>query len=264
MAGIARSTYYYTLKQMNQPEKHTSLKEIIREIFLENKRRYGYRRITMELHQRGISVNHKLVQKIMRQCNLFCVRRKSKYKSYRGVVGHTAPNILNRNFQAEKPMQKLTTDVSEFAVGEEKVYLSPILDMYNGEIIAYDISRHPDFKQTMDMLDRAFEKIPDNSGAILHSDQGWQYQMKHYQQRLQEKGIVQSMSRKGNCYDNAMMENFFGLLKAEMFYGRKFRDAKHLISEIKEYIDYYNNDRIKLRLKGMSPVQYRTHFAEAI
>lgn len=194
----------------------------------------------------------------------FCVRRKSKYKSYRGVVGHTAPNILNRNFQAEKPMQKLTTDVSEFAVGEEKVYLSPILDMYNGEIIAYDISRHPDFKQTMDMLDRAFEKIPDNSGAILHSDQGWQYQMKHYQQRLQEKGIVQSMSRKGNCYDNAMMENFFGLLKTEMFYGRKFRDAKHLISEIKKYIDYYNNDRVKLRLKGTSPVQYRTHFAEAI
>ena len=116
----------------------------------------------------------------------------------------------------------------------------------------------------MDMLDRAFEKIPDNSGAILHSDQGWQYQMKHYQQRLQEKGIVQSMSRKGNCYDNAMMENFFGLLKTEMFYGRKFRDAKHLIFEIKKYIDYYNNDRIKLRLKGMSPVQYRTHFAEAI
>ena len=111
----------------------------------------------------------------------------------------------------------------------------------------------------MDMLDRAFEKIPDNSGAILHSDQGWQYQMKHHQQRLQEKGIVQSMSRKGNCYDNAMMENFFGLLKTEMFYGRKFRDAKHLISEIKKYIDYYNNDRIKLRLKGMSPVQYRTH-----
>ena len=133
-----------------------------------------------------------------------------------------------------------------------------------GSRIAYDISRRPDFKQTMDMLDRAFEKIPDNSGAILYSDQGWQYQMKHYQQRLQEKGIVQSMSRKGNCYDNAMMENFFGLLKTEMFYGRKFRDAKHLISEIKKYIDYYNNNRIKLRLKGMSPVQYRTHFAEAI
>ena len=133
-----------------------------------------------------------------------------------------------------------------------------------GSRIAYDISRHPDFKQTMDMLDRAFEKIPDNSGAILYSDQGWQYQMKHYQQRLQEKGIVQSMSRKGNCYDNAMMENFFGLLKTEMFYGRKFRDAKHLISEIKKYIDYYNNNRIKLRLKGRSPVQYRTHFAEAI
>ena len=259
---MARSTYYYTSKQMEQPEKHTSLKETIREIFLTNKRRYGYRRITMELHRRGFVVNHKLVQKIMKQCNLVCIRRKSKYKSYSGVVGRIAPNIIDRDFRAEKPMQKLTTDVSEFAVGEEKVYLSPILDMYNGEIIAYDVSLHPNFKQTMDMLDRAFEKIPDNSGAILHSDQGWQYQMKQYQQRLKEKGIVQSMSRKGNCYDNAMMENFFGLLKNEMFYGRKFRDAKHLISEIKKYIDYYNNSRIKLRLKGMSPVQYRTHFTE--
>lgn len=246
---------------MKQPERHASLKEMIQEIFLENEKRYGYRRITMELRRRGFVVNHKLVQKIMKQCNLICVRRKCKYRSYRGVVGHVAPNIIDRNFHAEKPLQKLTTDVSEFAVAEEKVYLSPILDMYNGEIIAYDISIHPNFQQTMNMLDRAFEKIPDHSGAILHSDQGWQYQMKQYQHRLQEKGIVQSMSRKGNCYDNAIMENFFGLLKNEMFYGRKFRNAQHLVTEIERYIDYYNNDRIKLRLKGMSPVQYRTHSA---
>ena len=156
-------------------------------------------------------------------------------------------------------MQKLTTDVSEFAVGEEKVYLSPILDMYNGEIIAYDISRHPDFKQTMDMLDRAFEKIPDNSGAILYSDQGWQYQMKQYQLRLRQKGITQSMSRKGNCLDNAAMESFFGLLKSELLYLQKFSSIDHFRKELEEYIDYYNNKRIKKYLNNMSPVQYRTH-----
>ena len=249
---------------MQKPEKHTSLREKIKEIFLEHKQRYGYRRLTMELRQRGIVANHKLVQKIMKQEHLTCIRRKNKYKSYRGVVGHIAPNIIDQNFKAEQPLRKMTTDVSQFAVGEEKVYLSPILDMFNGEVIAYDVSMHPNFQQTMNMLDRAFEKIPDHSGAILHSDQGWQYQMKQYQHRLQEKGIVQSMSRKGNCYDNAIMENFFGLLKNEMFYGRKFRNAQQLITEIKQYIDYYNNDRIKLRLKGMSPVQYRTHFTHSL
>lgn len=259
--GMARSTFYYHLKRMKQPDKHSSLTEKIKEIFYVHQKRYGYRRITMELHQCGIAVNHKLVQKIMKKCGLVCIRRKSKYKSYRGVVGHTAPNIIELDFHAEKPLQKLTTDVSEFAVADDKVYLSPVLDMYNGEIIAYDISTHPNFEQTMNMLDRAFKKIPDNSGAILHSDQGWQYQMKQYQQRLKEKGIIQSMSRKGNCFDNAIMGNFFGILKNEMFYGRKFRNAQHLITEIDNYIYYYNNDRIKLRLKGMSPVQYRTHFA---
>ena len=129
--------------------------------------------------------------------------------------------------------------------------------MYNGEIISYNISLHPTFHQTMDMLDKAFEKIHDNTGLILHSDQGWQYQMKRYQARLKEKGIIQSMSRKGNCLDNSVMENFFGLLKTEMFYKHHFDSAEHLIDEIEKYIDYYNNKRIKCKLKGLSPVQYR-------
>ena len=149
------------------------------------------------------------------------------------------------------------TDVTEFKVKDQKVYLSPILDLYNGEVISYNISLRPDFHQTMDMLDKAFDIIPDNSGAILHSDQGWQYQMKRYQQRLKEKGIIQSMSRKGNCLDNSVMENFFGLLKTEMYYKHEFKSAEHLIKEIEEYIDYYNNKRIKSKLKGLSPVQYR-------
>ena len=140
---------------------------------------------------------------------------------------------------------------------DQKVYLSPILDMYNGEIISYNISLRPTFHQTMDMLDKAFAKIPDNTGLILHSDQGWQYQMKRYQLRLKEKGIIQSMSRKGNCLDNSVMENFFGLLKTEMYYKHSFNSVEHLITEIENYIDYYNNKRIKCKLKGLSPVQYR-------
>lgn len=155
------------------------------------------------------------------------------------------------------------TDVTEFTVKDQKVYLSPILDLYNGEIISYNVSLHPVFAQIMDMLDKAFCKIPDNTHLILHSDQGWQYQMERYHERLEKKGIIQSMSRKGNCLDNSVMENFFGLLKTEMFYKQEFESVEQLIKEIDEYIYYYNNQRIKCRLNGMSPVQYRLHSESA-
>ncbi len=242
---------------MKKPDKYRELKDVIKQILSENKGRYGYRRITMELHNRGYRVNHKTVQKLMRQCGLKCEIRRRKYRSYKGEVGKVAPNIIARDFKADRPNQKWTTDVTEFAVNNQKVYLSPILDMYNGEIISYNISLHPTFHQTMDMLDKAFAKIPDNTGLILHSDQGWQYQMGRYQLRLKEKGIIQSMSRKGNCLDNSVMENFFGLLKTEMYYKHSFHSVEHLINEIEIYIDYYNNKRIKSKLKGLSPVQYR-------
>lgn len=255
--GMPRSTFYFYLKKMKQPDKYAELQAVIRQIFQENKGRYGYRRITMELHNRGYLVNHKLVQKLMKQSCLKCEIRRRKYRSYKGEIGKVAPNVLNRNFHADKPNQKWVTDVTEFAVQDKKVYLSPILDLYNGEIISYNLSLHPTFHQTIDMIDKAFEKIPNNTGIILHSDQGWQYQMKQYQMRLKEKGIVQSMSRKGNCLDNSVMENFFGLLKTEMYYKHKFLSVEHLMKEIEEYIDYYNNRRIKCKLKGLSPVQYR-------
>lgn len=248
---------------MKQPDKYTEVKSVICQIFHENKGRYGYRRITMELHNRGYTINHKTVQKLMRQCGIKCEIRKRRYRSYKGAIGKIAPNELNRNFKASRPNQKWVTDVTEFAIKDKKIYLSPILDLYNGEIISYNISFNPTFHQIMDMLDKAFAKAPDVTGLILHSDQGWQYQMKHYQLRLKEKGIVQSMSRKGNCLDNSVMENFFGLLKTEMFYKHEFESAEHLISEIETYIDYYNNKRIKGKLKGLSPVQYRIQSTKA-
>lgn len=185
--------------------------------------------------------------------------RKKRYRSYKGEVGTIADNIIARNFKTEKPNQKWATDVTEFALFGAKLYLSPIIDLYNGEIISFNLAHHPTLEQTMDMLKKAFKKIPDNTNLILHSDQGWQYQHKNYQYCLKQKGIIQSMSRKGNCLDNAVIENFFGHLKSELLYLQKFDSMEHFKKELEEYIDYYNNDRIKLNLKGMSPVQYRTH-----
>lgn len=257
LAGIPRSTYYYCLKRMKQPDKYVQLKEVIMQIYSENRGRYGYRRITLELHNRGYIINHKTVQRLMKQLQIKCMVRMKKYKSYRGEVGKIAPNLLQRNFKATEANQKWVTDVTEFSLFGDKLYLSPILDLYNGEIISYNISSKATFHQTMDMLKKAFAKIPDNTELILHSDQGWQYQMRRYQQLLKEKSISQSMSRKGNCLDNSVMENFFGLLKSELLYLQTFKSIDHFKKELEEYIYYYNHKRIKIKLKGLSPVQYR-------
>lgn len=193
----------------------------------------------------------------MSQEGLKCMVRMRKYKSFRGKVGKIAPNILGRDFKTDKPCQKWVTDVTEFSLFGNKIYLSPILDLYNGEIVSYSISTRPSFNQIVDMLNKAFEIIPDDTGLILHSDQGWQYQMKRYQDMLKEKGLIQSMSRKGNCLDNAVMENFFGLLKTELLYLQGFETIEQFVGELEAYIYYYNNHRIKSKLKGLSPIQYR-------
>ena len=187
--------------------------------------------------------------------------RMKRYRSYKGQVGNIAPNLIKRNFKADAPNQKWTTDITEFSLFGTKLYLSPILDMYNGEIISYNINEHPVLNQVLDMLDKAFLKIPDNTNLIFHSDQGWQYQHQQYQKCLKKKGIRQSMSRKGNCLDNSIMENFFGLLKSELLYLRKFRSMEEFRIELERYIDYYNNKRIKSKLKGLSPVGYRLQFS---
>ncbi len=193
----------------------------------------------------------------MKILGLKCMVRMKKYRSYKGQIGNIAPNLIKRNFKADAPNQKWTTDITEFSLFGTKLYLSPILDMYNGEIISYNINEHPVLNQVLDMLDKAFLKIPNNTNLIFHSDQGWQYQHQQYQKCLKKKGIRQSMSRKGNCLDNSIMENFFGLLKSELLYLRKFRSMEEFRIELERYIDYYNNKRIKSKLKGLSPVGYR-------
>ena len=258
VAGIPRSTYYYYSKQFNdpKPDKYAEVKVLIRRIYDDSKERYGYRRITKELRKTH-KINHKTVQRLMRKMGIFCRVRMKKYNSFKGEVGRIAPNLLERNFKADKPNQKWVTDVTEFALFGIKLYLSPIIDLFNGEVVSYNLSRHPNLVQVTDMLNKAFAKIPDNTNLILHSDQGWQYQHKHYQKMLKEKGIRQSMSRKGNCLDNACAENFFGLLKTELLYLQEFTSVEHFISELHSYIEWYNAKRIKLKLDGMSPIEYR-------
>lgn len=242
---------------MQRPDKYRIEKEEITAIYHENQGRYGYRRITLEMRNRGYVINHKTVSRLMKVLGLKCRVRIKKYRSYKGETGKVAPNLIDRDFRADAPNQKWATDVTEFSVFGRKLYLSPILDMYNGEIISYNISERPHLGQVMDMLDKAFDKIPNDTNLIFHSDQGWQYQHKLYQRRLEEKGIRQSMSRKGNCLDNAIMENFFGLLKSELLYLRNFENYEEFREELEKYIFYYNHHRIKGKLKGLSPVQYR-------
>lgn len=190
-AEVTRSTFYYQLNRIKEPDKYKEIKEEITAIYHENKGRYGYRRITLELHNRGFIINHKTVRRLMKELELQCFVRAQKYKSYKGEVGKICDNLLNREFETKEPNQKWVTDVTEFKVHNEKLYLSPILDLFNGEVISFNLSRHPVFAQVVDMLEKAFNKIPDNTNLILHSDQGWQYQMKQYQHLLKEKGIRQ-------------------------------------------------------------------------
>ncbi len=256
---MARSTFYYHIKASKVPDKYAATKARIAGIYHEHRGRYGYRRITAELARQGHRVNHKTVLRLMGECGIKCQVRLRKYRSYKGEVGRIAPNLLKRDFTAAAPNQKWVTDVTEFSLFGQKLYLSPIMDLFNREIVSYTISERPTFHMTMRMLDGALSAIGVDNQLIIHSDQGWQYQMKQYQFRLRDKGIRQSMSRKGNCLDNAAMESFFGLLKSELLYLQKFESVKHFRSELETYIDYYNNKRIKHALNNMSPVQYRTH-----
>lgn len=231
-AGLAKSTYEYALKRSEKPENPDNLRirEEIKAIWLRSKKRYGYRKILIGL-KAGYSerINHKKVLRLMNVQGIHAVLggHDKRYCSYRGKVGKTAPNILGRDFHADACLRKAGTDVTEFKCLWGKAYFSPVIDFCN---------------------DR-----------ILHSDQGWQYQMEAYRNRLAEYGIIQSMSRKGNCLDNSKTENLFSKRKKEMFYGheKEFRSFAELKKSIDEYVDWYNNERIVQRLGG-APVSNRS------
>ena len=260
ISGLKRSTYYYTLNKLDKDTKNDDIMNAIIDIYYTHKARYGYRRITLELINRGYIVNHKKVKRLMSKMGLYARTPKAKYKSYKGDMNGTVKNLLldkvidevnhktyyERNFKTERCNEIWSTDVSEFHIAAGKLYLSPILDLHNREIVSYNISTSPNYEQIKDMLAKAFNKYKDLKGLILTSDQGWQYQMQDYHKTLEEKGIIQSMSRKGNCLDNSPMENFFGKMKNEMFYGYEytFNTLEELKKEMENYISYYNNQRI--------------------
>ena len=258
--SLSRSMFYYNLKNIRECKNDhwKAVKSRISILFLQHKGRYGYRRITQQLRNEGFVINHKTVQKLMTELGLKSIRRKAtRYNSYRGSFGKIPQNKLDRNFDSTAPNKKWSTDITEVKIKGKKLYLSPILDLFNGEIVTYTISVHPDLRMVSSMLRQAFKKVANLDGLLFHSDQGWHYQHVTYQRMLSERGVIQSLSRKGNCLDNSMMENFFGLMKTELLYLQEWNSIDQFKNELKKYIYYYNHKRIKLRLDGMSPVEYR-------
>lgn len=243
------------------PDRHEEIKAKIQAVYAEHRGLYGYRRITAAIRRDGQQINHKCVQRHMREMGMKSCVRARKFRTYRGELDEASPNILNREFTASQANQKWVTDVTEFSVAGKKLYLSPVMDLYNGEIVAYETSRRPDFPLVMNMLKKAVRKCRAEDRPLLHSDQGWHYRMQPYRAALARYGIKQSMSRRGNCFDNAAMESFFGTLKAEYFYLSKFEDIEQLNIGLKSYIEYYNRNRIKTKLGGLSPVEYRLQAA---
>ena len=257
---ITKSDYYYQLSKTDKDTKNDDIMNRIISIFYEHKQRYGYRRITLQLKKEGFNINDKKVRRLMSRMDLKAKKRnKRRYSSYKGTVGKIADNLIQRDFFANKPNEKWYSDITEFNHFGTKIYLSPILDGYAGDIVSYEISKSPNLKQVTDMINEAFNKYDDLSNLIFHTDQGWQYQHESYQKLLTDKGVKQSMSRKGNSIDDGLMENFFGLLKTEMYYDQEdeYKTIDDLIKAIEDYIYYYNNDRIKSRLKGLTPIEYR-------
>lgn len=259
MVGVARSTYYYHAKvELTETPESDSLMQEITVLFAQHKGCYGYRRITLLLRQMSKLVNKKRIQRLMAKQGLCAVvRRRRRYSSYQGEQGRIAANVLARQFESVQANEKWVTDVTEFKVGEDKLYLSPLMDLYNREIVSYTLKRRPTYDLVAEMMSQALAQLPENASPLVHSDQGWHYQHPTYQHTLAQRGLTQSMLRKGNCLDNAVIENFFGTLKCEMFYIEKFTSIEQLEQRIREYIHYYNHERIHTKLKGLPPVQYR-------
>ena len=259
----------YWQERLDNTNKDEEIEEKIKEVRKDNPN-YGYRRITAMLRKQGLLINKKKVQRLVQKLKLQVTsfsRKTRKYSSYKGTIGKVAGNEINRNFKVDKPYTYITTDTTEFKYLEKdkngnyqvkKLYLNPYLDMYNSEIISCEISKQPTLKPILRALEKAIEITSINKESrIFHSDQGWAYQVKQYTSKLESEGIRQSMSRKGNCLDNSPMENFFGILKQEIYYGKKFYSYEELKETIKKYIEYYNKYRIKEKLGYLSPVEYR-------
>jgi putative transposase len=259
VAGLARSTFFYHQARLRTPDPNAEVKAAITEAFEHSHGRYGHRRIHHALTRAGWRVAKKTVLTLMRGLGLACrVRRRRRFTSYQGQVGTIAANLLDRDFDATAPNQKWVTDVTEFRVGDRKLYLSPVMDLFDRQIIAHSIGPSPTLQLTNSSLQAALATLDDGQAPLVHSDQGFQYQHPSWRRLLADAGATQSMSRKANCYDNAVIENFFGHLKAELFHHTRYRDTDALTTALHDYIHWYNTERISTTLEGLSPAQYRT------
>ncbi|MGJ4082155.1 IS3 family transposase [Corynebacterium macclintockiae] len=264
-AGIPRSTFFYHQKRLNEPDKYAVLKDAIRECFERNKHRYGYRRVLLDLRNQGWVVNHKLVYKLMCEMGLRAkIRQRRPYVSYSGAISHIADNTLDRKFTPDQPNTVFVSDVTEFRVAGRKVYLSPVMDLFDRSIVAHSVATSPSTAFTADSLSKAIAACAPEPGWMMHTDQGFQYQHASWRDLIGDNGGVQSMSRKANCYDNAVMENFFGHLKTEMYHGEVFDTVADFNQAIDVYIRWYNTERIQQRLKGLTPMQYRNQTLEPL
>jgi putative transposase len=258
VVGLARSTFFYHQAKHGLPDPRADLKAAITEAFEDAHGRYGHRRVHAVVSAQGWQVAKKTVLKLMRALGLVCrVRRRRRYDSFKGEVGTIVGNVLDRDFTASAPNQKWVTDVTEFRVADRKVYLSPVIDLFDRSVVTHCWSLSPNLQLTNTSLALAIATLPPGKGPLVHSDQGFQYQHRSWRALLNGADATQSMSRKANCYDNAVAENFFGHLKAEMFHHNRFDSVEAFTTALDEYIHWYNNDRISTKLKGLSPVQYR-------
>lgn len=261
-AGLARSTYYYALshpKRATRPE----LRGKVAEVFSRTANGCGYRQIAMALRaEEGATVADKTVLKMMHEMGLNCgIRRETdyhRYNSYKGIVGKTFENVIARNFDADAPWQKIGTDVTEFKDSWGKAYFAPAYDFGSKEIVSWSISRSPNMAQQREMLDGLLAKKPQDAKPTMHSDMGWQYQHSLYTGALEEAGIVQSMSRKGNCIDNGATEQVFGHIKDEFFRGQSFEGFEDFKQKLEEYIVHWNTRRRQVKLKGLTPEEFRS------
>lgn len=258
---LSRSTYYDRLKRNHKSDKYAKIKQFIRKEYIKEGARYGYRRIHSKAGGAVFSYSEETIRKIMTSIGLKVTlfsKYTDNYSSYKGTIGKIAPNLLKQQFNATVPLTVLHTDITQVAIyNGKRGYISVIIDEASKEVLAAVGSYSPNKKIIEETLDEVQKHIIMGSHPILHSDQGWQYQIPSYQERLKKMGIVQSMSRKGNCHDNAPVESFFSLLKRECLNQYKIKNITELRGILKSYIQWFNNERISMKIKCLSPVRYR-------
>ncbi len=256
---ISKSSYFYQTKVLND-DKYLKIRKQIHNIFVESKSTYGYRRIKIQLEKEGVSVSEKVIRRLMKEENIQVImKKKRKYNSYIGEISPAVKNVINRDFSADKPNTKWLTDITEFHIPSGKVYLSPIVDCFDGMVVSWTVSTSPTAKMVNDMLRSAIVSLKEEETPIIHSDRGGHYRWPEWIKITEERNLCRSMSKKGCSPDNSACEGFFGRLKNEMFYNRNWDKIgiEEFIDELNEYINWYNKIRIKVSLGGLSPLEYR-------